>query len=81
MDKLKTHVKVSKNGIEDMLPITTWNAIGGVDNKDGWSLIPTTPPEVIAIKQKIQQPEIAEEEIAIEPEISEAKKTKKTVKA
>lgn len=66
MDKSQTHVKVVKNGIEDWLPKTTWKAIGESDNKDGWILIPSTPPEAIEIKQKSRQVEAPVAEVAEE---------------
>lgn len=66
MDKSSTHVKVTKNGIEDWLPKATWKAIGESDNKDGWILITDTPPEAIEIRRKLAEKpvEVVAEEVA-----------------
>ena len=82
MDKSSTHVKVQKNGIEDLLPKTTWQAIGGQDNKDGWVLIQTAPPEAVLIKQKKEAkaedvPGVTEVPQASEQVISIKEKAKK----
>lgn len=72
-----THVRVEKNGIQDTLPKTTWNAIGGSDNKDGWILIQDTPPEAVVIRQKKEAATEVKEEA---PEIVEVKKEAEPVK-
>jgi len=47
-----THILVEKNGIQDKMNKTVWEAIGGSSNKDGWKQVPLAPVEVIEMKQK-----------------------------
>ncbi len=79
MDRTESHVRVTKNGIEDWLPKATWKSIGEQENKDGWILIQNTPPEAIEIKMKSK--EVAQQVVVEEIEIPVEKKQQKKVKA
>lgn len=53
-DKSVHYIRVLKNGVEDDILRQTWEAIGGDNNKDGWVRLPSAPPEVIAMKRKVE---------------------------
>jgi hypothetical protein len=45
-------VTVEKDGHQDEMPETVWEAIGMTKNKYGWTLVSSEPPEVTILAQK-----------------------------
>lgn len=53
---MDTFVTVEKDGKEDQFPANIWQKMGGSNNKYGWKLIASTPPEVqeMAAKRTVE---------------------------
>lgn len=62
------YIRVIKNGIEDDMNKNVWDAIGGDNNKDGWSRVHNAPPEVVEIKSKKKEVAVATPEVVDSPE-------------